>query len=119
MKFFKRKNISPLIMLFLGGIILTVGDIFAAEWVRIGGYGLYFTIMLMYLIGMIILVSSYKLEDIAVASTILVLFNVITLTVIGSLWFGEGITLTKIVGLLLGLIAVVLLEMGKKKIFVD
>ena len=113
MKLFKSKKVSPPIMLFGGGIILTFGDVVAAEWVRVGGSYLYFFVMFMYLIGMMILISSYKLEDIAVASTILVIFNVTTLTIVGSLWFGEGITLTKITGLLLGMVAVVLLEMGK------
>jgi len=113
-KFFKSKKVSPLIMLFMGGIILTVGDVVAAEWVRVGGNYLYFYIMIMYFIGMMILISSYKLEDIAVASTVLVIFNVAILTVVGALWFGEVVSLTKIVGLLLGMVAVVLLEMGKK-----
>jgi len=118
MKKNKNKKLAPLVLLFIGGIIFTAGDIIAAEWVRVGGSYLYIFIMLMYMIGMFFLISSYKAEDIAVASVIMVIFNVVTLTIVGILFFHEGISVTKIFGILLGLIAVVLLELGKKKLLV-
>jgi len=114
----KSKKLAPLVLLFIGGIILTAGDIVAAEWVRVGGNYLYVFIMLLYMVGMFFLISSYKAEDIAVASVIMVIFNVVTLTIVGILFFHDGISVTKIVGILLGLIAVVLLELGKKKLLV-
>jgi multidrug transporter EmrE-like cation transporter len=118
MKTKKNKKLSPLVLLFIGGIILTVGDVIAARWVHTGGNYLYIFIMLLYMFGMFFLISSYKSEDIAVASVILVIFNVVILTIAGILFFHEGVSITKIVGILLGLIAVVLLELGKKKLLV-
>jgi len=115
----RNKKLSPLVILFGGGIILTVGDIFAAQWVRFeGGIYLYLITMLFYIIGMVFLIKSYDKEDIPVASIILVMFNVIILTIVGITVFKEEVTLTKIVGMILGFISLVLLEFGKKRIFI-
>jgi len=111
--FFRKKKVSSLVPLFVGGVILTVGDIVAAEWVRIGGPGLYLWIMMLYMIAMVFLIKSYETKSIATASTILVIFNVSILTVAGALLFNEPITVTKIIGLLLGISAVALIEFGK------
>lgn len=108
----KKKN-SSLKLLIVGGIILTIGDIIAAEWVRFGGNYLYIFVFLFYLLGMILLVNSYKTEDIPVASTILVIFNVVILVFVGVLFFGENINLGKVIGILLCFISIILLEFGK------
>lgn len=107
-------------MLFGGGIILTIGDIIATEWVRVeGGLFLYLLTMVFYVIGMAILIKSYEREDIPVASVIMVVFNVIILTIVGVTIFQEEITISKVVGILLGFISLMLLEFGKEKIFVS
>ena len=109
---------SPLVILFFGGIILTIGDIFAAKWIKLeGGIFLYLITTLFYIIGMVMLISSYDREDIPVASIILVMFNVVLLTIIGVIIFKEHMTATKITGIVLGLISVAFLEFGKKEIF--
>ena len=115
MKEKKTKKLSPVVLLFIGGMILTMGDIIAKEWVHVGGIYLYSFIMLLYMVGMLFLISSYKSEDIAVASTMLIVFNITTLTLVGVLFFNEGLSIQKIAGISLGLFAVVLLELGKKK----
>ena len=110
-----KEKFKELGLLFIGGIILTIGDIVAKEWIHTGGNYLYIFIMLMYLVGMFFLVSSYKLENIEIASTVLIIFNITTLTLIGILLFNEEISLKKIIGISLGLIAVILLELKKGK----
>ena len=115
-KFFKKT--SPLIILFIGGLILTVGDIFAAEWVRShGGIFLYVAVMFFYIIGMVFVVASYDKEDIPVATVIIVTFNITILTIVGVLAFNENLTPGKIVGIILGLVSLAFLEFGKKKVF--
>lgn len=109
------KKISPLTLLFIGGLILTAGDIIAAQWIRLGGNYLYFLVTLFYFTGMVFLVNSYKSEDIPVASIILVIFNVVILIFAGILFFGESINLLKIIGIVLCFISIFLLELGKKK----
>jgi len=116
-KIWHKKRLSPLVLLFIGGVITTAGDIVAAEWVRAGGVYLYLLVMTLYLIGTFFLLDSYQSEDIAVASTLLVIFNVSTLVVAGMIIFGEELSPTKVIGIMLGLVAVVLLELGKKKSF--
>jgi multidrug transporter EmrE-like cation transporter len=115
MKKRKKWKIPSLGLLFIGGVILTLGDIVAAYWVREGGGYLYLAVIILYLVGMVQLVASYKSEDIPVASTILVIFNVIILTIVGAVMFGEEVSFTKISGILLCFVALVLLEFGKGK----
>jgi multidrug transporter EmrE-like cation transporter len=116
MKTKNNKKMSPLILLFIGGIILTIGDIIAAQWIRFGGNYLYIFVILFYFIGMIFLINSYKNEDIPVASIILVIFNVVILVFAGVFLFGESINLLKILGIVLCFVSIYLLEFGKKKI---
>lgn len=111
-------KLSPLIILLIGGVILTVGDIIAAEWVRSeGGIVLFASTMFFYIIAMIFLVASYEKEDIPVATVILITFNVIILSIVGIVIFNEELTPGKIIGLVLGLISLMFLEFGKKDVF--
>lgn len=113
------KKISPLFILFVGGLVLTAGDIIAAQWIRFGGGYLYILVTLFYFTGMVLLINSYKSEDIPVASIILVIFNVVILVFAGLVFFDEKITLLKILGIGLCFVSIFLLELGKpKKIFI-
>jgi multidrug transporter EmrE-like cation transporter len=115
MKIKKTKKISPLVLLFVGGIILTIGDIAATEWIRFGGKYMYFLVFTFYLLGMIFLMNSYKSEDIPVASLIMVIFNVVILFFVGVFMFGEEASLIKIIGIFLCFVSIFLLEFGKWK----
>jgi len=111
-------KLSPLVILLIGGVILTVGDIFAAEWVRSeGGIILFASTMFFYIIAMVFLVASYEKEDIPVATVILITFNVIILSIVGIVIFNEELTPGKIIGLVLGLVSLMFLEFGKKDVF--
>lgn len=109
------KKISPLVILFIGGLVLTAGDIIAAQWIRFGGSFLYLLVTVFYFIGMVFLINSYKSEDIPVASIILVIFNVVILIFAGILFFGESINLLKVIGIGLCFVSIFLLELGKQK----
>ncbi|MFA5087084.1 MAG: hypothetical protein WC470_02165 [Candidatus Paceibacterota bacterium] len=111
-------KLSPLVTLLIGGIVLTVGDIFAAEWVRSeGGIILFASTMFFYIIAMIFLVASYEKEDIPVATVILITFNVIILSIVGIVIFEEELTREKLIGITLGLVSLMFLEFGKKDVF--
>jgi multidrug transporter EmrE-like cation transporter len=113
-------RLSPLVILFFGGIFLTIGDMFAAEWVRSeGGSILFLVTMLLYIIAMVFLVTSYEKEDIPVATVILITFNIIILAIVGIMIFEEELTLQKIIGIVLGLISLMFLEFGKKEVFIS
>lgn len=99
--------------LALGGIALTVGDIVFKVWVEkslsyVSSY--YVGGLLLYIIGLIFLVESFKTENIAVASAIFVLINIVTLAIFSWLYFGDKISLVQTIGLLLAATAILLLE---------
>jgi multidrug transporter EmrE-like cation transporter len=98
-----------ILLLFIGGLSLTVGDLFAGKYIKNKGKMLYLTVMLFYIIGLTFLIFSYKSTNIAVASVILEVFNVATLTIIGKFLFKETITKYELCGIALGVIAIIIL----------
>lgn len=101
-----------LILLLIGGLILTIGDIFMKKWVGTNLFLFYFVGMIFYLIGLNFLAQSFKLENIAVASTILVIFNIVTLSIVSWLYFKETLLPLQIIGIIVGIIAVIILELA-------
>lgn len=65
-----------------------------------------------YLIGLIFLAQSYKFKNIAIASIIFVIFNIATLSFVSWIYFKETLSPLQIIGIILGIIAVVLLELS-------
>lgn len=101
-----------LILLFIGGIILTIGDIIMKKWIQTESYSFYIWGLVIYLAGLNFLAQSFKYKNIAVASVIFVLFNVITLSIVSWLYFKEPLSLYEIVGITLGVISIVFLELA-------
>ena len=107
-------NHLPLILTIVAGLILTVGNIVLKKWVA-NDYRTYYYIagLTLYFVSMNLLALSYKYEDVAVASMIMIIFNIVTLTLIGYFIFHENITIYEFTGLALGITAILLLEFGK------
>ncbi len=63
----------------------------------------------MWFIGLLCLAATFKQTNIAIASILLVYFNVVTLTAAEYMLFGTPVTPLKIAGGVLGLIAVTLM----------
>ena len=102
---------EALLILLAGGITLTIGDLFAGKWAKDGKRFLYILTVIFYMIGLNFLVLSYKFKDIAVASLLLEIFNIATLTLVGIYFLKEKITRTELAGIVLGLLAVIILEL--------
>jgi len=102
-----------IILLLIGGLILTIGDIFMKKWVATDTYLFYFIGLATYLIGLNFLAQSFKFENIAVASVIFVVFNVATLGIVSWLYFKETLSTLQIAGIIIGIIAIIVLELGK------
>lgn len=102
----------PLAILFIGGVVLTVGDIIMKRWTQTNEPFVYAGGMVVYLIGLTFLAFSFKYKGIAVASVLFIVFNVATLAIVGWLFFNEPLSAHKLIGISLALIAVVVLEMG-------
>lgn len=107
------QNSMAIFFVIIGGIILTLGDIVLKKWVTTSYDTLYVAGILLYLISMNFLAHSYKYEDIAVASMLMVVFNVLTLTAIGYFFFSENITRYELIGIAFGIVSIGFLEFGK------
>jgi multidrug transporter EmrE-like cation transporter len=99
-----------LLLVLIGGLILTLGDIVFKNWSLNNSWVTFFCGLFIWTIGLIFLAFSFKYKNIAIASLIFSLSNVISLTVISWLWYNEGLTTNQIIGIILGIIAVIFLE---------
>ena len=81
------------------------------KWVLVSTIPTYLIGMSLYIIGLNFLVYAFKFKEIAVASVIFTLFNVLTLILAGKLFFDETLSPNKIIGIILALIAVIILEL--------
>jgi multidrug transporter EmrE-like cation transporter len=99
-------------LLLAGGIILTVGDILMKKWVNTHSTLFYIIGLIVYLIGLNFLAQSFRFKNIAVASVIFVIFNVVTLSIVSWLYFKETLSTLQIIGIILGITSVVVLELA-------
>ena len=98
------------IMSLIGGLTITVGDILMREWSETNTME-WFTIgILLYLIGMVILIYSYKYKKILVATVIMALFNKSSMLIIDVFIYKESLTKLKIAAVLLAIVTVIILE---------
>ncbi len=102
----------PLLWLSAGGILLTVGDIIFKYWLNSYSKILFALGISTYLIGLLFLVQSFKRENIAVATVIFVLINVVTLLLASWYLFDEPLSIYKISAIALALVAVAMLELA-------
>jgi len=107
-------NLIPVILLAIGGLIVTAGDLFMKEWVITNKPYIYLIGMVVYLAGMNFLAFSFKYKNIAVASVIFILINVISLLVFSYFYFHEKLSGLEITGILLGIVAIIMLELADK-----
>ena len=105
-------NYIPIFLLLIGGIILTLGDIVMKKWVNTNNLYLYIIGIAVYLVGLNFLAQSFKFKNIAVASIILIIFNVVTLSLVSWFYFKETLNSFQITGIILGLTSVVFLELA-------
>jgi multidrug transporter EmrE-like cation transporter len=82
------------------------------KWVGTNNYWFYVLGMLIYIVGLNFLAQSFKYKNIAVASVIFVLFNIITLSVFSWIYFKESLSVLQIVGIVIGLVSVIVLEVA-------
>jgi multidrug transporter EmrE-like cation transporter len=102
-----------LILLVLGGSILTVGDVIFKFYAETPKSFLYVLGLIVYLLGLIFLVQTYKTENIAIASAIFVIINIVTLLFVSKFYFGEQPSLWQVVGVIIAIVAILLMELGK------
>jgi len=90
---------------------LTVGDIIMKKWVISGSNLFYLSGLAVYLIGLNFLAQSYHFRNIAGASTVMTIINVILLLAVSYFYFKEPLSTLQLIGVALGIIAIVFLEL--------
>ena len=106
-------TIKPFKILLLGGLVLTIGDLIFKSWIQSGmGFcWLYVIGTLVYLIGTLLLVESYKYNvNIGVAGVMEVLFNTLILIIFSFFYFHEPLTARQLSGIALGLLSLYLIK---------
>jgi len=84
------------------------------KWTLSNSYFIYIAGMISWIIGLNFLAFSFKYKNIAVASVIFVLFNIITLLFFSYIYFKEKLSVLEIAGMILGVFAIILLELADK-----
>ncbi len=100
--------------LLFGGSILTVGDIIFKFWANKSLTYLYITGLVIYVLGLMCLVQSFKSQNIAVASAIFVIVNVVTLSLVSYFYFKESLSVLQMVGIGVAFVSIMLMELGGK-----
>ena len=106
-------NYLSFIILFVSGLVITVGDLIFKSWATKGmGYSMLYVFgILTYLVGSLLLVETYKHDaNIAVAAIIQVLFNVIILSFFTYFYFHEPLTARQIAGIVLAVESLYLIK---------
>jgi len=99
-----------ILLTFFGGLVLTVGDIVMKKWLVNNNWYIFLCGLLFYFIGCIFVAFSFKYANIAIASLLLILFNIISLLIVSYFYFGEKLNAIQIFAMILGLIAAIILE---------
>jgi multidrug transporter EmrE-like cation transporter len=102
-----------LLLTFGGGLLLTGGDIFMKDWVAKNDWHFFAAGLSLYVAALVALAFSYRFENIAVASLLLVVFNVTTLLLVSYFWFGQAVSPTRLAAMAAALLAVAVLEVTK------
>jgi len=108
----ETKTYLPLLLLFTGGSILTIGDIVMKKWVANNNGWLFVIGLGIYLVGTVFLAYTFKYKNIAVATVIFVVFNIITLSMVSWFYFKETLSVFQMIGIALGIISVIFLELA-------
>ncbi|MBX9809723.1 hypothetical protein K2X92_05025 [Candidatus Gracilibacteria bacterium] len=98
--------------LFIGGILLTLGDIALKKWAISDKYMFYGLGLFLYLIGIIFFSFTLREKNLAIANTILVTVNIISLACVSHFYFEEKLSIVQLGGIILCMIGVIMLELG-------
>lgn len=101
-----------IILLATGAFIDTLGDIIMKKWVINKSIWIFALGMFTYLVGLGFLAYSYNYKNIAVASVIFVILNIIMLSIASWFYFNETLSILQITGIIIGIIAIIVLELG-------
>jgi multidrug transporter EmrE-like cation transporter len=92
------------------GVFLTAGDILMKIWVEGRQTRYYITGLILYIVGVNFLAFSYLYRNIAVATTLTNIFNILILTAVSWFWFKDKLTIQEMIGIAFAIVAIIILE---------
>lgn len=100
-----------LILALSGGLLATVGDIFSKKWVMTDKTLFFIIGFTIYSLAVIFLIFSFKHDHIVVNTIIYILSNILTYTIISTVFFKDPLRATQLIGIGIALVAITILEM--------
>ena len=90
--------------LLIGGVLLTLGDIALKKWAVTDKYSFYNLGLLLYLVGVIFFSFTLREKNLAIANTILVTVNIVSLVAVSYFYFQEKLSIIQLGGIVLCMI---------------
>jgi multidrug transporter EmrE-like cation transporter len=103
-------KILGIVLITICGLFYTAGDVAMKKWIDHPSIAPYLIGAALYIIGMNFLAFSYKYRNIAVATALCVIVNILTLTVVSWFLFKEPLSIKQMTGIALSIGAVIFLE---------
>ena len=104
-------NNIGLVLVFIGATVEVFADIFFKTWNDKGGNHLIVAGILLYLVGTGCWVSSLKYLTFTKSGVIFLLLSIIMLSLTGLLFFKDDLSIINKVGILLGIVSIIMVEM--------
>lgn len=101
------------LILLAGGIFLTLGDIAAKQWIVSSTGRWLLATLALWNVALLLLAWSFKYKNIAVASAILVIANVVTLAIASWWLFDEPLSKQQLIGMAVSLAGIAIMELGE------
>ena len=102
-----------ILLIFVAGIFLTAGDLVLRSWVaEPDTWRLYVLGVVLYFVALNFLARSYRFENIAIASVMMEVFNIVTYLAISHWKFGDTLSRFEIMGIIFGIAAIACFELG-------
>lgn len=99
------------IILITAILLEVIGDIFFKKYALESKKYIIIIGLIFYFLGSILWAISLKYETLSKAGTIFMVMNIILITLVGALYFKEDLSLTNKIGVALGIISIILIEL--------
>ncbi|MBM3460853.1 MAG: hypothetical protein FJX76_02005 [Armatimonadetes bacterium] len=105
------KQILPYLLLIPGGMFLTLGDIAAKQWIVASENRWLLLTLALWNVGLVLLAWSFRFKNIAIASAILVIANIITLAFASWWLFNEPLSKKQLIGMTISIVGIAVMEL--------
>lgn len=98
------------ILIIIGGLTLTVGDVFMQKWVDTNITKNFIIGMIIYVVALTCLAFSFKYKNIVIASVLYILINIISLLIVNYYLFNQPLSSSQFIGIFFAIVSIIFLE---------